>query len=202
MNDYEAKYEEYKKSILQNHYFIKTLHEKYRNSITTEGDYICQNGVLWKIGVLGAVCGFCIAFTPIENGNWILGIVLFLAIIGSVIWARHIEAKFKKNSGETNFYAFRYHQHFKDHVQEEKDRETKKLLKDMLGHYDAIRWRADSIQTMSEEDVKSLFLNHITKLGDYEARYQEIENYDYFIGSLKNDYYFNAEIQKDIDKYI
>ena len=204
MSDYDTQYEEYKKSLLQNYWFIKTLHEKYHDSITAEGDYIDRNGVLWKIGVLGAVCGFCIALTFVyaESGLWFLGVILFLVIMGSVIWARHFEAKFKKDSGEMNFYAFLYHKHFKDHVQEEKDKETKKLLKDMLGHYAAIRWRADSIQTMSEEDVKSLFLNHIKKMGDYEARYQELENYDYFAGSLKNDYYFNAEIQKDIDKYI
>jgi hypothetical protein len=202
VNDYDAKYEEYKKALLQNHWFIKTLHEKYRASLNGEKDYIDNNGVLWKVGLLGAVCGFCIAFTPIENGNWILGLVLFLAIMGSVIWARHIESKFKKNLGETIFYAFRYQQHFSEYVQEEKYKETKKLLKDMLNHYDDIRWRADSIQTMSEEDVKSLFLNHIKKMGNYEAQYQELDNYDSFLGSLKNDYYFNAEIQKDIDKYI
>lgn len=204
MKDYDAKYEEYKKSLLQNHWFIKTLHEKYRGSITAEGDYIDRNGVLWKIGVLGVVCGLCIPpiYTLADSGLWFLWIVFFLAIIGSVIWARHIEAKFKKDSGEVNFYAFRYHQLFKDHVQEEKDRETKKLLDDMLKHYDAIRWRADSIQEMSEEDVKSLLLNHIEKMGDYEVRCQELDNYNCFAGSLKNDYYFNAEIQKDIDKYI
>jgi hypothetical protein len=202
MNDYDAKYEEYKQSLLQNRWLIKTLHEKYRSSLAGEKDYIDHNGVLWKIGLLGAVCGYCIAFTPIENGNWILGIVLFLVIIGSVILAMRIGAKFKKDSGETNFYAFRYHQHFKDHVQGEKDKETKKLFADMLSHYDAIRWRADSIQTMSEEDVKSLLLNHIEKMGDYEAQYKELDKYDRFASDLKNDYYFNAEIQQNIDKYI
>ena len=202
MEDYESQYEEYKKSLLQNRWFIKTLHEKYRGSITAEEDHIDRNGVLWKIGVLGAVCGFCIAFTPIENGNWILGIVLFLAIIGCVIWARHIGSKFKKDSGEINFYAFRYNQHFKDHTQEEKGKETDCLFRDILNHYDAIQWREDSIQDMSEEEVKSLFLWNIKKMGDFKQRYEDLSRYDYFAGSLKNDWYFNAEIQKDIDKYI
>jgi hypothetical protein len=169
-----------------------------------EKDYIDHNGVLWKIGLLGAVCGFCVALTFLlsESGLRLLGTVLFLAIMGSVIWARHIESKFKKDSGEINFYAFQYHQHFKDHVQEEKDKETKKLLDDMFRCHDAIRWRTDSIQTMSEDDVKSLFLNHIKEMDDYKTRYKELFKYDCFAGSLKNDYYFNAEIQKDIDKYI
>lgn len=202
MNDYKSQYEEYKKSLLQNHWFIKTLHEKYRGSITAEEDYIDRNGVLWKVGILGAVCGFCIAFTPIENGSWLLGVILFLVIMGSLIWVRHIGKKFKKDSGEINFYAFRYHQHFKDYVQEEKDKETDLLFRDIMKHYEAILWRADSIQTMSEEDVKSLLLHHIEKMGDYKTRYNNLSDYDCFAGSLKNDYWFNAEIQKDIDKYI
>lgn len=204
MEDYESQYEEYKKSLLQNHWLIKTLHEKYRGSITAEGDYIDRNGVLWKIGVLGAVCGFCVAltFALAESGLWFLGIVLFLAIIGSVIWARHIEAKFKKDSGEVNFYAFRYHKHFKDHIQVDKDQEARDLERDVLNHYGAIQWREDSIQDMSEEEIKSLFLWHIKKMEDFKQRYKDLSRYDYFAGSLKNDWYFNAEIQKDIDKYI
>ena len=202
MNDYDAKYEEYKKSLLQNHWFIKTLHEKYRGSITAEGDYIDSNGVLWKIGVLGAVCGFCIALTYAlaESGLWFLGTVLFITIMGSVIWARHIEAKFKKDSGEINFYAFRYHQHFKDHVQEEKDKETKRLLDDMMRTYEYSRFR-DNIASLTKEDLEEFILRVIKDTDEFKQRYQELENYDYFARSLKNDYYFNVEIQKDIDKY-
>lgn len=204
MEDYESKYEEYKRSLLQNRWLIKTLHEKYRGSITAEGDYIDRNGVLWKIGVLGAACGFCVAltFALAESGLWLLGIVLFLAIMGCVILARHIEAKFKRDSGEINFYAFRYNQHFNDHIQGEKDKETYKLVCDMRNHHESIKWRTDSIQNMSEKDIKDLFLYHIKKMDDFQKRYEEISNYDYFAGKLKNDYQFNAEVQKDIDKYI
>lgn len=202
MEDYESQYEEYKKSLLQNRWLIKTLHEKYRGSITAEEDYIDRNGVLWKVGVLGAVCGFCIAFTPVEKGNWVLGIILFLAIMGSIICARNIGAKFKKGSGETNFYAFRYHQHFKDHVQEEKENETYRLMRDMWEYYDSLLWRSDSIPNMTKEDLESLLFQHIKKMGDYQKRYRELDRYNDFARDLKNDYYFNAEIQKDIDKYI
>jgi hypothetical protein len=55
---------------------------------------------------------------------------------------------------------------------------------------------------MSEEDVKSLLLDHIKKAQTFDARFHSLNRYDRFISDLKNDYYFNAEIQKDIDKYI
>lgn len=207
MNDYDAKYEEYKKSLLQNHWFIKKLHEKYHDTIDAEGNYIDGNGVFSKVGILSGVCGVCFWFfgyleDSTNTVSIIARIVITIVGIACFLWAMHIVSKFKEDSGKTNFYAFRYYQYFKDHVQEEKDKETKELLKDMLCHYDTIRWRADSIQAMSEEDVKSLFLNHIKKMGDYEARHQELENYDRFAEDLKNDYHFNAEIQRDIDKYI
>lgn len=202
MSNYETQYEEYKQTLLQNHWLIKTLREKYRGSITDEGDYIDKNGVLWKIGALGAVCGFCIAFTPIENGNWILGAVLFIAIMGSVIWARHIEAKFKKDSGEINFYAFRYHKHFNDHIQKEKDDEAEKLMRSMWEYSNSLMQRSDCISDMTKEELESLVFRHIKKMGDFQKRYEELDRYDRFIRDLKSDYYFNAEVQKDIDKYI
>ena len=118
------------------------------------------------------------------------------------IFTPRLLKKFKKDSGARKFYAFRYHQHFKDYIQADKDKETKDLERDVRSHYDSIKWRADSIQNMSEEDVKSLFINHIEKMRDYQKRYDDLSRYDYFAGSLKNDWYFNAEIQKDIDKYI
>lgn len=207
MDDYESQYEEYKNSLLQNHWFIKTLHEKYRNSITAEGDYIDRNSVLTKVGILSGACGICFGFYCYLDGstntsNIIARIVITIIGIACFLWALHIGKKFKKDSGEMNFYAFLYHRHFKDHVQEEKNKETARLLRDMLAHYDAIRWREEDIDAMSEEDVKSLLHNHIKKMGDYAERSRDLSKYDRFAESLKRDYYFNAEIQKDIDKYI
>lgn len=201
MKDYETSYQEYKQSLLDDHWFMKTLHEKYRNSIIAEKDYIDENGVFWKIGGLGAICGFCLAFTPIENGNWILGIALFLIIIGSIKWARIIESKFKKQAGETNFYAFLYHRHFKDRIQEDKDSETKKLLEDMLKAYEYSRFH-DNIARLTKEDLEVFLLRVIKDTDEFKQRYQELSKYDSFAGSLRNDYYFNAEVQKDIDKYV
>ena len=201
MEDYESQYEEYKKSILQNRWFIKTLHEKYRGSISAEEDYIDGNGVLWKSGILGAVCGFCIAFTPIESGNWILGIVLFLAIMGSIIWARHIGAKFKKDSGEKNFYAFRYSKHFEERIQEDQRRELHQFEQDLSKTVGFMRRCANSPSDDHSEVVEE-FQRALRYAEELEKQYKHISNYDHFAGSLKNDYYFNAEIQKDIDKYI
>ena len=203
MDDYESQYEEYKKSLLQNHWLIKTLHEKYRGSITAEGDYIDRNGVLWKIGVLGAVCGFCIAltFALAESGLWFLGIVLFITIMGSVIWARHIEAKFKKDSGEINFYAFRYHQHFKDHILEEKRREMYEFEQDLSKTVCFIQRCANNPSNNPSEVIEA-FRCASRYAEELEKEYKHISRYDYFAGSITNDYYFNAEIQKDIDKYI
>jgi hypothetical protein len=63
------------------------------------------------------------------------------------------------------------------------------------------RW-AKSISTMSEEETKSL-LEFLTKEPDiYTTRYENLSRYDRFASDIKNDYYFNAEVQKNIDKYI
>ena len=204
MDDYESQYEEYKQDILQNRRLRNELHEKYQGSLRVEKDYVDENGVLWKIGLLGVVCGFCFALiiSLVDSGLWFFGTVSIITFLGSLGLAQHISSKFKKNLGEMIFYAFRYHQHFKDHIQEERDKEAYRLERDIFQHYDAIRWREDSIQTMSEEDAKSLLLYHIEKMGDFQKRYNELSRFDRFAGSLKNDWYFNVEIQKDIDKYL
>ena len=201
MSSYDPQYEEYKASLLRDRRLRNELHDKYEGSLRVEKDYIDENGVLWKIGGLGAVCGFCIAFTPIENGNWILGIVLFLAIIGSIIFARHIGAKFKKSLGEMIFYAFRYHKHFEDHILEEKRREMQEFEQDLFKIADYMQWYVDNpISEPSEVMDKFNFVSR--RIGEIKKKYDHISRFDGFAGSLKNDYHFNAQIQKDIDKYI
>ena len=76
------------------------------------------------------------------------------------------------------------------------------MINDMVNYNDALLWRAESIPNMSEEDVKSLLLNHIKRGKDFNERFRSLDRYDRFISDIKNDYYFNAEIQKDIDKYV
>lgn len=201
MEDYKSQYEEYKKSILQNRWFIDNLRDKYRGSLTAEKDYIDENGVLWKTGLLGAVCGYLIAFTPVKNGNWILGITLFLGIMGSLIWARHIGTKFKTNLGEMIFYAFRYHKHFEDRIQEDKDQQTKLLMEDILKKLSTIRYRAKVSMNNSKLDIEEAIalMRFIEGMDDFEKRYQDLSRYDGYARNLKNDYEFNAEVQKRIE---
>ena len=201
MEDYESQYEEYKNTLLHETWFRKKLNDLYRGSLTAEKEYIDENGVLWKIGLLGAVCGFLIAFTPVENGNWILGIFLILGIIGSVMWARHIGNKFKKKSAEMNFYAFKYDRYFKDRIQEDKRREMEKFDVDLTKTV-VFMQRCASQQYDDPSEVIENFQCALRYVEDLEKRYNELSRYDCFAGSLKNDWYFNAEIQKDIDKYI
>ena len=202
MEEYESQYKEYKNSILQNRWVIETLRDKYRGSLNIEKDYINENGVLWKTGLLGAVCGYLIAFIPIENGNWILGIILFGGIMGSLIWARHIGAKFKKNLGETIFYAFRYHNHFKDRIQEDRDQEAKILMQDILKKFSSIRYRAKASMNNSNLDIEEAIalMRFIEGMDDFEKRYLDLSRYDGYVRSLKNDYDFNAEVQKRIEQ--
>lgn len=202
MEDYKTQYEEYRQSLLQNRDFRNELHEYYEGSLRVEKDYVDQNGVLWKIGLLGAVCGYNISLMPIENGNWIFGIFTFLVIIGSLIWCQHIGNKFKKDSGARKFYAFQYEKHFEDPLQKEKERESYKLLCDMQNHYNSMKFRLENTEDMSKKEMKSLFVWHIDIMGEFNQRHKDLSKYDYFAGDLKNDYWFNAEIQKDIDKYI
>lgn len=207
MKDYGAKYEEYKQSILQNRWLRNELHEKYNGSLNVEKDYIDGNGVLCKVGVLHQVCGVCLVFfSSLDGRTDTFGIIarIVIAIVGIAcfLWALHIGNKFKRNLGEKIFYSFQYHQHFKDHVQKEKREETYSLMRDMWKSYNSLLWRIDDFQTMTKEDLESLLFHHIKEMGDYEKRYEELEKYDRFTSDLKNDYYFNVEIQKDIDKYI
>ena len=204
MEDYESKYEEYKKSLLQNHWFIKKLHEEYRGSLRVEKDYVDENGVLWKIGLLGAVCGFCFAliFSLADSGLWLLGTVSFIALFGSLGLAQHIGSKFKKNLGEINFYAFRYNKHFKDHIQEDTHREMYEFEEDLYKIADYMRWCVNDKVSNDPSEIMEQFRHSSHRVEELERRYKNISRFDRFAESLKNDWYFNAEIQKDIDKYI
>lgn len=201
MEDYESQYEEYKNTLLHSTWLRRKLNDLYRGSLTAEKDYIDTSGVLWKVGLLGAVCGFLIAFTPVENGNWIMGIFLFLGIMGSVIWARHIGDKFKKKSGELNFYSFEYDKYFKDHILEEKRREMYKFEQDISGTIAFMQRCADKPNS-NLKDATEEFRCALHYVKELEKQYKHISRFDYFAVSLKNDYYFNAEIQKDIGEYI
>lgn len=206
MNDYETQYEEYKKSILHDRWLKKTLNEKYCESIAAEVNYIDQNNVLFKIGALGTVGGFCVAlaFISLSRGLWFLGIVLLIAIIGIWILATNIAGEFKKSSGAMNFYAFIYHKHFKDHIQKDKSRLTKDLMEDLFKNLSTIRYRAKVCKSESEIDMDEVMalLKFIENMDDYQAKYDDLSKYDRFAKSIKNDYSFNLEIQKDIGKYI
>jgi hypothetical protein len=201
LEDYESQYEEYKNKLLNEKWFRNKLTDLYRGSINAEEDYIGQNGVLCKVGLLGAVCGFLIAFTPVENGNWILGIFLFLGIIGSFVWAIHIGKKFAIKSGEVNFYSFEYDKYFKEHILEEKRIEMYEFEQDLSKIADYMQWYVDNPNNEPSE-VMDKFCFASRRIGELKKKYQNISRYDSFARSLKNDYWFNAEIQENIDKYI
>ena len=201
MEDYESKYEEYKKALLQNRRLRNELHEKYRGSVRVEKDYIDENGILWKTGILGAVCGYCIAWFPIENGNWLLGIILFLAIMGSIILARHIAKKFQKASAERNFYAFEYNKHFEDQINKERRKAMWEFEQEISKAVGFMQLCANNTSNDPHEELEK-FLCALHYVEELKKKYQDISNYDYFAGKIKNDYQFNAEIQTDIDKYI
>ena len=199
MDDYESRYEEYKNTLLHETWFRRKLNDTYRGTLSAENDYIDNNGVLWKVGLLGALCGFLTAFTPVENGNWILGILLFLGIIGSLIWAQYIGKKFKKASGERNFYAFEYDKYFKEHTLEEKRREMYEFEQDLSKIADYMKLCADWSSNEPSE-VTEQFCYALRRIEELEKQYKHISRYDNFAWRLKNDWHFNAEIQKDIDK--
>lgn len=75
-------------------------------------------------------------------------------------------------------------------------------MRSMWEYSDSLMQRSDCISDMTKEELESLAFRHIKKMGDFQKRYEELDRYDRFIRDLKSDYYFNAEVQKDIDKYI
>ena len=199
MADYKSKYEAYKNTLLGETWFRRELNDLYRGSIRVEKDYIDENGVLWKVGLLGAVCGFCIAFLPIENGNWALGIALFICIMGSLSLARHIGSRFKKKSGERKFYAFWYDKYFEDRVNEDRRREMYQFEQEISKVVGFMQYCIDKPDNDHSEVIED-FRRALHYVEELEKRYKEVLEYDSFPGWLKNDYQFNAEMQKDLDK--
>lgn len=207
MEDYESKYEEYKKSLLQNRGFRNELHEKYQWSLRVEKDYFDENGVFWKIGVLSGVCGLCLAlFWILEDrvnaGSIITRIILFAIMAACIVFAVRIAAKFKKNSGELKFYAFRYDKHFEDRINEDRRKAMWEFEKDFSKIADYMRWCVNDKVSDDPSEIMDQFRLSLCRVEELEKQYKEISNYNYFAGKIKNDYQFNAEIQKDIDKYI
>lgn len=200
MEDHETQYEEYKNTLLHDKWFRKTLNETYRNSLYTESDYIDRNGVLGKVGILSAVCGYLISFLPVENGIWILGTISFLVIMGCVILIIHITKKFKKDFGEINFYAFRYHKHIESRIQEDKKQEMRRFEEDLSKTVAFMQHCTNNTNNDPLEAAKE-FRRAFNYVEELEKQYKHIARYDGFARKLKDDWYFNAEIQKDIEKY-
>ena len=206
MEDYESQYEEYKQSLLQNRRLRNELREKYRGSLRAEQDYIDANGVLWKVVVLSGVCGLCLSLFWIledrsDTGSIITRIILSIIIVACGILGVRVSSKFKKDSGEINFYAFRYNQHFNDHIQEDRRREMYKFEQDLSKTVHFMQRLANDPRNDLTEVVAN-FQCALRYVEELEKQYKDISSYDRFVETLKNDYWFNAEIQKDIDKYI
>lgn len=204
MNDYESQYEEYKRSILENRRLRNELHEKYQGSLRVEKDYIDENGVLWKVGVLSGVCGLCLSlFWLLEDrsdtGSIITRIILLSIMIAAFVFAMRIGSKFKKSLGEMIFYAFRYSNHFEEHIQEDKRKEMYEFEQNITKIADYMHWCVDRPSNDHSEVLKQ-FRHSSCRVEELEKQYKHISRYDSFATNLKNDYWFNAEIQKDIDK--
>lgn len=204
MGDYESQYEAYKNTLLRETYFRRNLTDLYNGSLTVEKDYIDTNGVIWKISLLSAICGFCFALfwllEDISDARIIITrIVLAVIMILCAIFARRIETKFKKGSAEIKFYAFLYDKYFKDRIEEDKRREMYQFEKDLSSivvfMQRCTNKHSDDLSVVLEE-----FQCAFQYVGDLEKQYKYISRYDSFFKSLKDDYYFNTEIQKNIDK--
>lgn len=206
MEDYESQYEAYKQSILYNRWLRKELHEKYEGSLRVEKNYIDENGVLWKTSVISCVFGFCLSLFWIledrgDTRSIMTRIILAVIMIVCCILGIRVAAKFKKDAGEMNFYAFRYYKHFEDQINEDRSKAMWVFEQDLSKTVDFMRRCNDKPsddlpQTMEEFRCALHYVEALKK------QHKEISNYDGFAGSIKNDYQFNLEIQKDIDKYI
>lgn len=208
MKDYDTKYEEYKESLLKTWYFTNKFKELYEGTISAEKDYIDQNGVLWKVGILSAACGFCFAFHSVLEGRTDTSSIIIrivIAVIGIVCFflAMHLGAKYKKRSGEAAFYAFQYDRYIKDYIANEKQRETDKLMRDVLEKYDNILWRAELLAENSDDNTEQLEANllYIIKSNNtFQERYETISMYDRFAKDLQDDYYFSKAIHELLHK--
>ena len=206
MEDYESQYEEYKNTLLHNRYFRGKLNDQYRGSLSAEKDYIDTNGILWKTSALAGACASCFVFLSLledrtDTTSIIIRIVLVAIMIVCCILGVRVAAKFKKDLGELIFYSFRYHKYFQERIQEDKRREMERFDVELHKTVSFMQRCANDPRDDLTEVVAE-FRCALQYVEELEKQYKHISNYDRFAGSLKNDYCFNAEIQKDIDKYI
>lgn len=87
MSDYESSYEEYKQALLRSVHFRDKLREKYANTLYAERNYIDNNGVLAKIGILSAAFGSCIIMCWLDIH---FAIRIVAAVIATVCFFRSI----------------------------------------------------------------------------------------------------------------
>ena len=205
MKDYESQYEEYKQTLLQNQRFIDNLRDKYRGTLTAEKDFVDENGVLGKVGILSGICGICLAlFLLLQDtsgtASIIWRIVLFIIGTGSALWAVRIQAKFKKTLGRMVFYSFRYHKHFEDHIQEDKQWETVTFKEDLSRHIEFLQHCIHTMKDKHPEESEKDFMKALGLFEDLESKYEHIEKCNRYTNSLKNDYPFYTEIQKRIEQ--
>lgn len=169
MSDYESSYEEYKQALLRSVHFRDKLREKYANTLYAERNYIDNNGVLAKIGILSAAFGSFIIMCWLDIH---FAIRIVAAVIATVCFfaALHIGKQFKEDSGKSSFHSFQYGKCIEDRVQADKEAEARCLVRDMLDR-------------QIDRD-------------EFHKRYEDLSRYDRFAESLKNDYSFKIEIKK------
>lgn len=172
MNDYESRYEEYKKMLLASSYFTHKLGEKRKNTMYAEANFIDSNGVLVKIGLLSFACGGLLAITWVRYLPIVLRIILTAVAVGCGYLAVKIGSEFKETSGRSNFRSFVYDHHISDRVIADKDAEARNLVYSFLS------------RDISREE--------------FQQRYEALSRYERFAVDLKNDYEFNTTIQKRI----
>lgn len=206
MEDYESLYDEYKRSLLQSHFFIEKMKEGHKNALMNEAEYIDRNGVLSKIAILSGICGFCFsAFLFLEDkvntASIIIRIVLVFSGILCAFRALFISQDYKKSSGNSNFHSFIYDRFIENRVHYDKDFEAKNLMEDMLEKIDLIQWRAELLEegSISEaEQLQSNLLYVINKSNDFQKRFDRISMYDSFAQDLQDDFYFSKAIHESL----
>lgn len=203
VKDYDSQYADYKHSLLHSHRFVDNLKEDYKKTIHSESDYIDRNGVFLKVGILAFLCGFSIAVFFLIEGNssiWsiVIRIISFTIAVVCAIAALRIESKYKKSSGERDFYSYQYSRYIKDCVQYDKEEETEKIFKDIIDNINFLRISSEVI--LSEEDntdierLKSNMLYAASSEKDFKNRYEKLSRYDRFERDILEDYYFQKSI--------
>lgn len=197
---YEEQYEEYKKSLLKNHYFKDKFRQKYADVLHGASAYIDHSCIFEKLSGLSLVAGaaitaVCFMGDRTDARSIVVRIVMLAILVASTIGWLLVSSRHKAALGKSNFYSFCYGSYIRSKVIEDKKEEIDLLIEDLEKKTEALRYYSEK----KDYDIDEIrFFSR--KIGQTLKRYKRIKNYEHIARDIESDYYFSIEMKKLLDE--